>query len=416
MAERRSDGANMRITGATVSTEERIKGAIISHQKWKLNRPDGKRANLSFEDMANWQLAGVDLSMIDFTGAFMAGANLTKANLQGCNFFMADLEGADLTGANLVGSNLRGARLTRCNLTNARLDGADLSKGQITLEFVKKSERLEALGSAPRATGVYSTDLSSSTMQRSVLVNANLTDCDMTGADLSGADAKGADLSGSILLDANLKDLHIDDARFDGAVTFGAHMDESLRGQLKARGASESQFGRKVDLPALLALHQTWLETEGAEGGPLNVECADLSGAILSKRDLSSARLRRCQLANADFTESTLVFADLTMSDLAGAKFDRADLGGCSLRRANLRGASFVEASLFPARLGGEAARNWPTSLENAAMHGANFAGAKMQLPILRGARITGDMLETMRTIGVPVGVLRKMIVEAAGS
>jgi len=251
-------------------------------------------------------------------------------------------------------------------------------------------------------------------MQHTVLLNANLTDCDMTGADLTGADAKGANLSGCILVDANLHDVHIDDAKLDGAVIYGAQIDAAKQEQFKARGASPDLYSRKVDLPSLLAAHLKWLQTEGKDGTPINVEYADLAGADFSKQDLSSARMRRCKLDGADFSGSRLIFADLSMSELADAKFDRADLSGCSLRRANLRRASFVETNLHPAKLGGESARNWPTSLENAVMHEANFRGANMVLPILRGARVTPDMLDTLRNVGVPIAVIRKMVVEAA--
>jgi hypothetical protein len=82
-------------------------------------------------------LAGMDLTDIDFTdaglpnanfaGAFLDRANFTGADLEGANFTGAELGGVFFTGTDLHGANLAGTGVTGKNLADANLDGANLA-------------------------------------------------------------------------------------------------------------------------------------------------------------------------------------------------------------------------------------------------------------------------------------------------
>lgn len=61
--------------------EKQLENVLKLHQKWMINEPDGKRANLR--------------------GADLREANLREANLRGADLWGADLREADLREANL---------------------------------------------------------------------------------------------------------------------------------------------------------------------------------------------------------------------------------------------------------------------------------------------------------------------------
>jgi uncharacterized protein YjbI with pentapeptide repeats len=69
-------------------------------------------------------LAGEDLTGVDFTYARLRGTDLTGANLSGANFNFADLTGTKLVEADLTGADFRGAALANADLTDADLTGA----------------------------------------------------------------------------------------------------------------------------------------------------------------------------------------------------------------------------------------------------------------------------------------------------
>jgi uncharacterized protein YjbI with pentapeptide repeats len=90
---------------------------LTVHHHWLQGKSDGKRADMSGEDLAGANFDGRNLSMV----------SLANANLSGASFRGAVLIGADLSGADLSGANLGGADLTNASLAEANLIGADLS-------------------------------------------------------------------------------------------------------------------------------------------------------------------------------------------------------------------------------------------------------------------------------------------------
>lgn len=121
------------------------------------------------------------------------------------------------------------------------------------------------------------------------------------------------------------------------------------------------------DLPAILASHAEWLNTNGDTGEKADLVGADLrranlSGVDLRKANLSRSDLFRANLSGADFREADVSGADLREADLrrtdlrkanlgqtnlSGADLRRANLIGADLSRANLRGADFREAHII---------------------------------------------------------------------
>jgi uncharacterized protein YjbI with pentapeptide repeats len=100
---------------------EEFRRILWAHALHTAGRQGGRRADLRLQDLANWQLDGLELRDALITGCRLRNASLTNADLSGTDFYGTDLSGADLRHA-----VLRGARFERVRLDGARLDGADL--------------------------------------------------------------------------------------------------------------------------------------------------------------------------------------------------------------------------------------------------------------------------------------------------
>jgi uncharacterized protein YjbI with pentapeptide repeats len=77
-------------------------------------------------------LAGDNLTGVNFTGTDLAGSNLRGSNLAFADLAGSDLMGSELRGARLTGSDLIGAELSGAQLQGATLQYADLSGAMLT--------------------------------------------------------------------------------------------------------------------------------------------------------------------------------------------------------------------------------------------------------------------------------------------
>ncbi|GII82640.1 hypothetical protein Ssi03_06300 [Sphaerisporangium siamense] len=161
--------------------------------------------------------------------------------------------------------------------------------------------------------------------------------------------------------------------------------------------------------------------TEGA-ALPMNLRCADLTGAKLdevdlTQKDLTGALLKNASLKEADLTQARLEYADLTGADLSDAdlgqmhakqatfrgavmtdaeagqaEFPHADLTGAIMARAELTQAEFTDATLIDAdlneaTLGQVQARN--ADFTRAKMREVKLGQAKLQFAVFKGANLT---------------------------
>ncbi|NJM35355.1 MAG: DnaJ domain-containing protein [Rhodomicrobium sp.] len=105
----------------------------------------------------------------------------------------------------------------------------------------------------------------------------------------------------------------------------------------------EDQRGYIPDLRnANLTLSQRQLGP--SNGGPINLEDADLEGAELRNATLTGANLSNARLTGADLSHSRLDGVNLISADLTNACFDHTDLTGADLTGAVLIGASLTGA------------------------------------------------------------------------
>ena len=155
-------------------------------------------------DLSYADLAGMDLSGVDFTNAILMGADLGGPDLSGAVFVEANLSGADLRRA-----NLEGAQLQQADLSRAKLEGADLGAVEDkNLTYVSLS-----------GTDLSGSDLSSADLRLADLSGANLRGANLSAANLNGADFAAADLTGADLREAQAEHADFEDAIMDDALT-----------------------------------------------------------------------------------------------------------------------------------------------------------------------------------------------------
>ena len=394
---------------------------VRQHGMFQACRVGGRRALLSYADMTGLDLRGKNLA-----GADLAGALLIDANLAGSDFSNANLSGCDLSRANLrqaclVRADLRGASMRRADLTGANLFDADLRDGLLAQQersaagvspgaAITAAEPTELSGAImtdanlarARLSGIVAvrTDFSNAVLRSCTLVRANLRHANLSGAnldsaDLSGADLRGADLRGAVLVHAIMSFVEDKDADFSGSLT------DALAGR------SPGELGDQLD--RLVARHQRWIQTNGAEGGQLDVSGYDLRGATefrgaslamlkasratLFGVDFDGATLQAAQLEGADMRSSHLAHVDLRGANLCQARLNFADLRECDLGPLIISQDRILRSCLDRAQFGHADLRG--ANIRNADCRQADFASAN-----LTGARCDGANLEGAITVG----------------
>ena len=178
-----------KIEDVTLKDGRSLKKVLELHKKWLEEEKDGKRVNLSYEDLSNVDLKDIDLRYVFLRGTNLRGANLESANLKGAYLKDVDLTDAELSGANLTDAELSGANLSCAILTDVDLIGSNLI-GAILTDII----------------------LICANLSYANLSYANLTYANLKGADLTGADLIGANLTGAKLIDVNLTDVKYNNA------------------------------------------------------------------------------------------------------------------------------------------------------------------------------------------------------------
>jgi uncharacterized protein YjbI with pentapeptide repeats len=232
---------------------------------------------------------------------------------------------AKLTRADLRGSSFRGAKLSFSNLDNADLRSGTMMYAGDLSQIVDRS--------AGANQGV---DFSNCSMKGVSFGNAKLDGVNFTGALLHGARFKSANLTNAIFKDAVLVGVNMEDLKVPPEALAGAIQDVSPEARAKLD-----------TLKDLLASHERWIASAGAEGKPVMLDEADLRPfQSWAGRRLSGICARRVNAIEMDFSGCQLQASKLDGADLRGANFTQADLRGASLKGAKLAHANFKGAKL----------------------------------------------------------------------
>ena len=138
------------------------------------------------EKARNW--SGLNLSGVDFRGAFLRKVQFEESQLYGANLQYADLSEAKLQNADLWRANLQHTNLTTANLQNAYLWGAKLQNATLCFVKLQNAKLLRA--------ELQNANLSVAHLQNADLWEANLQHTNLSGAELQNADLRRCDLLG----------------------------------------------------------------------------------------------------------------------------------------------------------------------------------------------------------------------------
>ncbi len=154
---------------------------------------------------------GLNLSMLDFSGARLEGSNLSGAILAHCNFRRTTLDGANLKRAVFYGADLFEASFKGAVLEESLLDKSDGGAADFSGALLRRTTIRNAFLVGAKFTGAF-------------LGDADLSDCDLSHADFSGAfvgsvNFAGCNLAGAVFKGARFKDVmleatNIHEARF----------------------------------------------------------------------------------------------------------------------------------------------------------------------------------------------------------
>ena len=177
------------------------------------------------EKARNW--SDLNLSGVDFRGAYLEEVQFEKSQLDGVNLQNADLWGAELQNANLSKAklqnvNLWGANLQDANLLEAELQNANLSKANL-----------------------QNANLSKAKLQNAILWGANLQHTNLSDAELQNADLRGCALSWEHLKQVN-------DGGFTGSKITEEDFKDKIYPKWKAKTDSEWETLTEVERRAVM--------------------------------------------------------------------------------------------------------------------------------------------------------------------
>jgi len=149
----------------------------------------------------------------------------------------------------------------------------------------------------------------------------------------------------------------------------------------------------------LLALHQTWVRSDGREGKRLVLRGADLRYATLTNTTLAGADFTEADLLGVQFGDSSLYRTVLRGANLVGASITGPYVNQVDLTGANLTGANLNKAELIGARLVGAVLRGAQcvkTDFSEADLTGVDLTRAFLVRTYLIDTALVGvDLTET---------------------
>ncbi len=112
--------------------------------------------DLSYTDLSDMHLMGVDLGETDLTRSNLENAHLFGANLRGAKLFKANLERANLNGTDLRDCDFLGAILENTKLNNIKLDeDCMVVNEREAWEAVANGDKLKAKAKFEEARDIY---------------------------------------------------------------------------------------------------------------------------------------------------------------------------------------------------------------------------------------------------------------------
>ncbi|MBC2606490.1 pentapeptide repeat-containing protein [Pelagicoccus albus] len=301
---------------ATVSPEKQVKTVIAELKslgdaevprelKQAFRKLDGHLAGADFSDM---KVKGLDLRMLDLTGANFEGAVLDGWTFHGIgNTPSSKLDGANFKGATFKNVNMAGVSANGADFSDAKLVGLERFKTVVNLQDAQLQGADFSDISYSGDPGAKSFNFGNAHLEGAEFEDAVIPNSAFNKARLKGASFKGADLRGIVLRGADIRDANFSKADL-----------------------TDMQIGEQWKLGGQYTpFRQDMSQTEGA----------NFSGAKLNGVNFKARNFRFC-----DFTGASLVNADLEAGNFVGSDFSKADLTNAILKRANFAAVDFSGA------------------------------------------------------------------------
>ncbi len=220
-----------------------------AHLQWLQSEGrDGRRANLS----------GQDLSGLDLQGIYLPEANLRGATLVGTNFSQADLQGADFSQSILERTNFRQTKLEGANFSRAEafcayFDHASMVDANFSHANLKEASLRGAqlTGVKFREASVMGANFSGANLQQAVLRDLNASEAVFNGADMTQTDCRDANLNFARFKDTILQETNLRGASMDNVVftdtDFSYAIDLEQRYQSQSIESEKQSIQKEMD-------------------------------------------------------------------------------------------------------------------------------------------------------------------------
>jgi uncharacterized protein YjbI with pentapeptide repeats len=299
-------------------------------------------ANLSFQNLSNFDLSGLDLTGTNFYGATMDKVNLKGATLNEADFTNATLKSADLSEstmfralfplANLTGANLSNANMEQAEFGGAKLGDADL-RGSV-LKYLNltgatlsnanfQDSAPNLLRCASNVKGVPINLPSRWVLRAGWLLGPNSSCEGLYAKDLAGLNLDGANLANANLVNANLTGASLIGTTLRDTNLTGATLDGVRSGKILV--------GPRNTLPAGWAISNGYLFGPKANLSYEILDNFDLKGLVFEDTNFEGASLRNVDLSHTNIKRANFKDADLENADLTGAEIDGADFSSSKM-------------------------------------------------------------------------------------
>ena len=284
------------------------------------------------EDLACFDLRGMDFSGTTFDSCYMEQMKLDDANLSGCEFpncvfVRSSLVNANCQGADFREANIGGSLFEKTNLSDARFGG------EIYMRGVNFNHAKFGAVSVFRNMSMSECNFSHAVMPNSRWDEVTLNTCNFTGTMMEGARFHLINMIFGALNDAKLtraqfERCNITNTTMDGVDFTGTHFD------------STAFSGLNVD-PNHPAIFDA-CDFDGSSLSHADFSGSSFRGAKLLKVSTVSANFEGCCFDDA-VMDGTLMLAN----NLKHASFHRVNAPSVSFQDANIKNASFKEANLW---------------------------------------------------------------------
>ena len=293
--------------------------------------------------LAGRDLAGANLSHIDFSGQDLRDVMFERCDLSSCSFVDCQLEGAVLTEAIINGCSFSGASLANANISKVEcceidFRQADLSEANMasshfidcdfrsaTLNKVKAIET-ELTGSLFNDAQCTQGQFIQACLRKTNWHSAQLCECTFLQGKLEDSSWQGAKLYRCLMIETQARNVDFSNVDME-MVQFSNQGD--FQEALFAKGRWKTCGFRGVDLQSIDAVNAVFIECDFGE--------ADLNGA-----DFRHAMFYGCIMMQANFKQNDCRETLFNETMLRKSTFDHVDCRDAKIHNCDLTEVEFI--------------------------------------------------------------------------